>query len=440
MKQGGRKAAGAAQVTPIGRGTQRAAARRAARFERERRIQRMLYIGAGVLLALVIVVPIAAFWLNVVGRADEPVAIVAGKPVTLEDYAKLLSFEQYALEARHAERRERNALSMSNLREEVSKNPELQQSPQFSPESLARMEQQMEGALLQERSELGQQTLTKLVAGELLRREAERRGISLTPEDIAEARLRIFSLHDQPAETAEAGAAATPTATAAQTVTPTAGPTPEATPTPSRAERLDLARQREQVLLAFLKTMSPEDFERLVVIPTAYQLKLDRVLRDAVPETAEQVHARYVLVDTEEEAQAVRKRLLAGEDFAAVAKEVSKDTTTAEKGGDLGWQPREAFVKDFADAVFNHPLNEISEPLKTALGYHVFQVLGREVRPLSAETRKGLQEIALDRLLREQTDPSRGLVTYTIAPDGQVWARNYIARRVGGGLLSFLRG
>ncbi|MBI4504114.1 MAG: peptidylprolyl isomerase, partial [Chloroflexi bacterium] len=363
-----------------------------------------------------------------------------GKTLTLEDYAKLLSFEQYVLEVGQIERRQRNLASMNNLRDEVGKNPELQESPQFSPQSLARIEQQMEGALLQERSELGPQTLTKLVAGELLRREVERRGVTLTAEDLIEARLRLFNLHDQPPEEAQAGSATTPTVEATQPMTPTASPTPQPTPTPTRAERSDRARAQEQSLLALLKTMSPEEFERLVVIPTAYQLTLDRVLRDAVPGTAEQVHARHILQDREDEARQVRERLVAGEDFAALAKELSKDTTTADKGGDLDWQPREAFVKEFADAVFSHPLDEISQPVKSAFGYHVFQVLGREVRPLSADTRKGLQNIALDRLLREQTDPGSGLVTYTIAADAQVWARGYLQRRQGSGLLSFLRG
>lgn len=438
MKQGTRKRTGAPGFTPLGAGTQRVATRRIARVERERRMQRVLYAVAGLLLALVVLVPIVAYVVNVMAPAGRAIAHVAGTPLLLEDYAKLLSFEAYALEVRQADQRQRNIVAMNNLREEVRKNPELAQSAQFSPESLAHMERQMEGSLLQERSELGATVLRKLVAAQFLRQEAERRGITLTAEDMTEARLRIFaplrdesSAQDEDASRAE-GTAATPT--------PPASPTPAPTPTPTREQRLDQATASEKAVLALLKTLSPEDFERLVIIPAAYQLKLDQVLRAEVPESAEQVHARHIVLDTEEDAKKARERLVAGEDFATVAKEVSKDTTSAEKGGDLGWQPRDAFVKEFADVVFSLPAGQLSEPIKTSFGYHIVEVLGREVRPLSEETRKGLQNSALDRLLRDLMAPERGLVTYTFTADDQVWARNYIRRQQSGGLLSFLRG
>lgn len=430
MKRGGRKGATAPQITPLGPGMRRAAARRAVRFERERRLQRLLYLGAGILLALVVVLPVAAYWRTVVGRAGEPVAVVAGKTMSLEDYAKLLSFEQYVLQLRHIVARQQNVRSMANLREQVQADPEMAQSSQFSPENLRRIEQQIEGSLLQEQSELGQKVLTKLARNELLRREADVRGFSLTPEDLVEARLRIFGGQEEPA----ADKAPDPAAT------PTASPTPEPTPTPPQGERLQRAQSEERALLAGLKTMSPEDFERLVVIPAAYQLKLDRMLRDGVPAIADQVHARHILVNGEEEAGKVRERLLAGEDFATVAKEVSKDTSSAEKGGDLNWQPQGAFVKEFEQAVFALPANELSEPVKTSFGYHIVQVLGREVRPVSDETRKGLQDRALDRLLTELSSPESGLVSYSLDIDQQLWARSYLARRQSTGLLSFLRG
>jgi parvulin-like peptidyl-prolyl isomerase len=87
---------------------------------------------------------------------------------------------------------------------------------------------------------------------------------------------------------------------------------------------------------------------------------------------------------TEEEAlakaQAVRKRLLSGADFAQVAKEESDDTGSGANGGNLGEFKHGAMVREFDEAAGKLPLNEISEPVKTPYGYHVIQVQSRETK------------------------------------------------------------
>ena len=89
----------------------------------------------------------------------------------------------------------------------------------------------------------------------------------------------------------------------------------------------------------------------------------------------EEIHARHILVATEADAQAVLKRLRAGEDFAKVAKEVSKDPGS--EGGDLGWFTRERMVPAFADAAFKLQQGQFSEPVKTQFGWHIIQVEGK---------------------------------------------------------------
>jgi len=79
-------------------------------------------------------------------------------------------------------------------------------------------------------------------------------------------------------------------------------------------------------------------------------------------------------------AQDVRKRLLAGADFAQVAKEESDDTGSGVNGGNLGEFKHGAMVPQFDQAASNLPLNEISEPVKTQYGYHIIQVQGRETK------------------------------------------------------------
>lgn len=89
----------------------------------------------------------------------------------------------------------------------------------------------------------------------------------------------------------------------------------------------------------------------------------------------EEIHARHILVPTEADAQAALKRLKAGEDFAKVAKEMSKDPGS--QGGDLGWFTRGRMVPEFADAAFKLKEGELSQPVKSQFGWHIIQVQGR---------------------------------------------------------------
>lgn len=98
----------------------------------------------------------------------------------------------------------------------------------------------------------------------------------------------------------------------------------------------------------------------------------DQAAKAQKPE--EEIHARHILVATEADAQAALKRLKSGEDFAKVAKEMSKDPGA--EGGDLGWFSRERMVPEFADAAFKLKDGEISQPVKSQFGWHIIQVEG----------------------------------------------------------------
>lgn len=112
----------------------------------------------------------------------------------------------------------------------------------------------------------------------------------------------------------------------------------------------------------------------------------------------EQVHARHILFSTESQtpAQALSKaqdavrRIRAGADFAAIAKQLSDDTGSKEAGGDLGLRSRSYFDADFSRAAFTLPLKRVSDPVRTRFGYHVVEVLERTVRTF-AQVRAELQ-------------------------------------------------
>ena len=100
----------------------------------------------------------------------------------------------------------------------------------------------------------------------------------------------------------------------------------------------------------------------------------------AIPEE-EEVHARHILVTTEEDAQAVKAELEAGADFAALAREKSIEPAAAQSGGDLGYFRQAVMVKPFADAAFAMEVGTVSEPVQTQFGWHVIEVLDRRAAP-----------------------------------------------------------
>lgn len=74
------------------------------------------------------------------------------------------------------------------------------------------------------------------------------------------------------------------------------------------------------------------------------------------------------------EAEAARKRIMDGEDFATVARELSEDPGSKEQGGDLGEVSKGVMVPAFEEAVFSMAAGEVSQPVKTQFGYHVIKV------------------------------------------------------------------
>ena len=94
----------------------------------------------------------------------------------------------------------------------------------------------------------------------------------------------------------------------------------------------------------------------------------------------EEVHARHILVPTEDEANAILAQLKGGADFATLAKEKSKDPGAAE-GGDLGYFTKEQMVPEFAEVAFKLGKGQLSDPVKTQFGWHIIKVEDKRIRP-----------------------------------------------------------
>lgn len=91
----------------------------------------------------------------------------------------------------------------------------------------------------------------------------------------------------------------------------------------------------------------------------------------------EEVNARHILVETEDQAKELKKKLEDGADFAKLAKENSKDPGSKDNGGDLGYFGRGQMVPKFEKAVFALEKGQISDPIETQFGWHLVKMEDR---------------------------------------------------------------
>ncbi len=103
-----------------------------------------------------------------------------------------------------------------------------------------------------------------------------------------------------------------------------------------------------------------------------------------------------------ERAQEVRERLLAGEDFAGLAREVSEDPGSAVVGGDLGWIKRGLMDPAFEEAAFALAAGELSEPVRSRFGYHIIRV--EEVRAGREKTYAEVRDELIAELRKEEAE------------------------------------
>jgi peptidyl-prolyl cis-trans isomerase C len=105
-----------------------------------------------------------------------------------------------------------------------------------------------------------------------------------------------------------------------------------------------------------------------------------------------------VLTDEQAKAKAedIRKQLVGGADFAALAKKESDDTGSGARGGDLGSFGHNQMVPEFEEAAFNGKVGEISPLVKTQYGYHIIKVESHDTTPFDQV------KPALDKSLRQK--------------------------------------
>lgn len=118
-----------------------------------------------------------------------------------------------------------------------------------------------------------------------------------------------------------------------------------------------------------------------------------------VGEVIQQTHARHILLKpsairddqaTEQQINALRQRILNGEDFAELAREYSEDIGSALEGGDLGWTNPGQLVESFQNAMDKTALNAVSPAFKSRFGWHILQVLDRRSKDVTDDIRRNV--------------------------------------------------
>jgi len=132
------------------------------------------------------------------------------------------------------------------------------------------------------------------------------------------------------------------------------------------------------------------------------------------PIIEKQVHARHILIKTDEiiddevaeqKLIEIRNGILAGDDFAAVAKAVSDDPGSAVDGGDLGWAGPNVYVGVFEDTLENLKIGEVSMPFRSPFGWHIVEVIERRTHDTTDDVRREQAMAAIrDSKVAEETE------------------------------------
>lgn len=345
---------------------------------------------------------------------------VDGKTITLDEYRAWFSYRQNILLA-NLQQAEANGGSAS------MPTPVPGDSAASQAYSMQEMWRQRASQLQGELNSLSTSLTDEFIDRPILRAEASRRNITITSEDV-DKELKTITGFEDPAGTPIPTTSETPTVSAGSPspTAPASTPTVMRTPRPTPTVRTRKPNTLEQAIRDYAKfagstyEMVREDAELTIL-----KRKLSEAFGEEAPKTGEQVKARHILVGDEDAARKVLDRLKSGEEFDALAAELSTDGSNKDKGGDLGWFGRGTMVTPFEDAAFSLPVGQISEPVKTQFGVHVIRVDEKDsTKPLEESQYQRVKEEAFTKWIAAERDtkkPER-LMTETM--------RNWVVKHV----------
>jgi parvulin-like peptidyl-prolyl isomerase len=230
---------------------------------------------------------------------------------------------------------------------------------------------------------LGPGVIDELISEVIFEREAALRGIVVSPEEIDETFYSLFGFYPEGTPTPD------PDITAVPTRTPEEGiPTPTLQPTATAYTREAYDKDYKELVKSLGDFDLDEAFLRDLIRKQRLQVKLRESFESEIelPIEKEQVLLRHILLEDEETANEVAALLESGSPWDEIAAQYSKDLSTADSQGELGWLSEAEILRMFGPAalsVFGLPLEEASQPIQTSMGWHLFLVSNREIRDVS---------------------------------------------------------
>ncbi len=376
-----------------------------ARQERERLQNRYILIASIVVIAMVVGLIGYGIVQQYILQPNQPVAKVTNKVITTKQfqtyarYLRLQYIQQY-------QRYQQLAQLFGNDQSSMS----------YIQQYLGQIEYELES------TNIGENSLEFLIANQIIQKEADTRGITVSEEEINKALQDYFGYFPEGTPTTAPTSPSVPTSTLNPTqialIPPTATTAPSATntPTPVITTTQEVAEATPTIIIT---PTSPAQTSTPFPTPTEYTLslykdelktymtnikpiadlteadfrwvfgmqllseKLFDVITADTPREQEQVWARHILVSDEAQAQAVYERLTSGENIEAVATAVYSGTGTTNPV-DLGWFGHGGITDANAEkAVFDSQIGQILEPIQTADGWEIYQILGHEIRSLN---------------------------------------------------------
>ncbi len=365
-----------------------------ARQERERR-QTQLVTGVAIGIVVVVLFGIAYGLLsNTLFLRWRPAVTVNGESLSLQDFQVRVRATRQSLVAQYMQYVQFGQM----LGVDPTTDPSMSQA-------LNQISSQLDSP-----SSIGSQVIDDMVSSLLVRQYAKANGITVSSTDVDKAiqdALGYFP-NGTPTPTLTPTTLVYPTLDATQmalitpTITPTTAPTatarptwtpnltatktpvPSITPTATPYTLQGYQDQLKNVQKNYAPVgMSDAQFRTIYYEDALYTERVKAKVTAEITHEQEQVWARHILVADEATAKSVYDQLKAGGDFATLAAKYSIDTASKDIGGDLGWFGKGKQVPDFEAAVWPMKIGVINPPFKTTYGYHVVQVLGHEVRPLT---------------------------------------------------------
>ena len=411
-----------------------------ARQERERR--QTIYILITSITVIIVVIGLIAYGIvqQYILQPRQPVAKVADEVITTKQFQTFARYERVQY---------------------IQQYNQYQQFAQYfgsDPSSQAYIQQYLNQIIsLMDPATLGQGALDYLVANQIIQMEADKRGISIADDEINTALqdyLRFFPNGTptptetsipvptstlNPTQYALVTATSTPAPTATITPTPTITATATATPTPttvitpttptatstpiptSTPYTLEGYQKQFQTYISNINTFADltEADVRWITRMQLLRLKVFDAITADITRQQDQVWARHILVSDQAQAQSIYDRLVKGENFEAVATEVYSGTTNTTPV-DLGWFGAGTLADANAEAtVFKMQIGEISQPLQTANGWELYQVLGHEIRPLTDSQFEQLKQVKFQKWIDEQINQLKSAGKYQTFDD--IW-------------------